>query len=100
LVWLTWQVRRELAPQSKDIAARTYARLCSKLAAAGLPRRIYEGAEDYARRVAAQRPDLAVTVTALCRHYSSLRYAEPSAHISLGQFQAGVRAFRPKHHPT
>jgi protein-glutamine gamma-glutamyltransferase len=98
LAWLTWQVRRELAPQSKDIAARTYARLCSKLAAAGLPRRMHEGAEDYALRVAARRPDLAVTVTALCRHYSSLRYAQPSARITLGQFQAGVRAFRPKLH--
>jgi protein-glutamine gamma-glutamyltransferase len=98
LAWLTWQVRRELAPQSKDIAARTYARLCSKLAAAGLPRRMHEGAEDYALRVAARRPDLAVAVTALCRHYSSLRYAQPSARITLGQFQAGVRAFRPKPH--
>lgn len=94
LGWLTWQVRRELAPQSKDIAARTYGRLCSKLAAAGLPRRMYEGAEDYALRVASLRPDLAATVTALCRHYSSLRYAPPSARITLGQFQAGVRAFR------
>jgi protein-glutamine gamma-glutamyltransferase len=99
LVWLTWQVRRELAPQSRDIAARTYARLCSKLAAAGLPRRMHEGAEDYALRVAARRPDLAVAVTALCRHYSSLRYAQPSVRITLGQFQAGVRAFRPKPRP-
>jgi transglutaminase-like putative cysteine protease len=99
LGWLTWQVRRELAPQSKDIAARTYARLCAKLAAAGLPRRMYEGAEDYALRVASQRPDLAGTVTALCRHYSSLRYAAPSARITLAHFQAGVRAFRPKPRP-
>ena len=99
LGWLTWQVRRELAPQSKDIAARTYARLCSKLAAAGLPRRVHEGAEDYALRVASRRPDLAATVTALCRHYSSLRYAQPSARITLAQFQAGVRAFRPKGRP-
>jgi protein-glutamine gamma-glutamyltransferase len=99
LVWLTWQVRRELAPQSKDIAARTYARLCSKLAAAGLPRSMHEGAEDYALRVASQRPDLAATVTALCRHYSLLRYAQPSARITLGQFQARVRAFRPKGRP-
>jgi protein-glutamine gamma-glutamyltransferase len=98
LGWLTWQVRRELAPQSKDVTARTYARLCAKLAAAGLPRRMHEGAEDYAMRVAAQRPDLAVTVTALCRHYSLLRYAQPSSRITLGQFQAGVRAFRPKLH--
>jgi transglutaminase-like putative cysteine protease len=99
LGWLTWQVRRELAPQSRDIAARTYARLCAKLAAAGLPRKMHEGAEDYALRVGAQRPDLAGTVTTLCRHYSSLRYAQPSARITLGQFQAGVRAFRPKPRP-
>jgi protein-glutamine gamma-glutamyltransferase len=98
LGWLTWQVRRELAPQSKDVTARTYARLCAKLAAAGLPRRMHEGAEDYAMRVAAQRPDLAITVTALCRHYSSLRYAQPSSRVTLGQFRTGVRAFRPSLH--
>ena len=96
LAWLTWQVRRELAPRSKDVTARTYARLCAKLAAAGIARRMHEGAEAYATRVAGLRPDLADTVTALCRHYSSLRYAAPSARITLGQFQAGVRAFRPK----
>jgi transglutaminase-like putative cysteine protease len=96
LAWLTWQVHRELAPPSKDVAARTYARLCAKLAAAGIARRPHEGAEAYALRVAQLRPDLADTVTALCRHYSSLRYATPSARITLGQFQAGVRAFRPK----
>jgi transglutaminase-like putative cysteine protease len=96
LGWLTWQVRRELAPQSKDVTARTYARLCAKLAAAGMPRRMHEGPEDYAMRVAAQRPDLAATVTALCRHYSSLRYAPPSARVTLGQFQAAVRSFRPR----
>jgi transglutaminase-like putative cysteine protease len=96
LGWLTWQVRRELAPQSKDVAARTYLRLCAKLAAAGLPRRAHEGAEGYALRVARQRPDLADTVTALCRHYSYLRYAAPSPRITLGQLQAGVRAFHPK----
>jgi transglutaminase-like putative cysteine protease len=98
LVWLTWQVHRELAPPSKDVAGRTYARLCAKLAAAGITRKVHEGAEAYAMRVAQQRPDLADTVTALCRHYSSLRYAAPSERITLGQFQAGVRAFRPKHH--
>jgi transglutaminase-like putative cysteine protease len=96
LAWLTWQIHRELAPPSKDVAARTYARLCAKLAAAGIARLPHEGAEAYALRVAQLRPDLADTVTALCRHYSSLRYATPSARITLGQFQAGVRAFRPK----
>ena len=38
LGWLTWQVRRELAPQPKDETARAYARLCAKLAAAGIAR--------------------------------------------------------------
>jgi transglutaminase-like putative cysteine protease len=96
LGWLTWQVRRELKPQASDVTARTYARLCAKLAAAGLPRKSHEGAEAYARRVALSRPDLGDRVTALCRHYSALRYAPPSAKITLGQFQAAVRAFRPQ----
>jgi transglutaminase-like putative cysteine protease len=94
--WLTWQVRRELAPRSKDETARAYARLCAKLAAAGIARIPHEGAEAYALRVARLRPDLAGVVTNLCRQYSFLRYAAPSTSVTLGQFQASVRAFRPK----
>jgi protein-glutamine gamma-glutamyltransferase len=96
LAWLTWQVRRELLPRSKDEIARAYARLCAKLAAAGIARLPHEGAEAYALRVARLRPDLANTVTALCRQYSFLRYAAPSTRVTLGQFQAAVRAFRPR----
>jgi transglutaminase-like putative cysteine protease len=97
LGWLTWQVRRELAPRSKDETARAYARLCAKLAAAGMARIPHEGAEAYAQRVARLRPDLADSVGNLCRQYSFLRYAAPSTSVTLGQFQAAVRAFRPKH---
>ncbi|HEY2145469.1 MAG TPA: DUF3488 and transglutaminase-like domain-containing protein [Steroidobacteraceae bacterium] len=96
LFWLTWQVRRELAPQSRDLAARSYNKLCAKLAAAGLPRMQYEGAEAYAQRVAQRRPDLARSVTSLCRQYSLLRYAAPSSSVTIGQFEAAVRAFRPR----
>jgi protein-glutamine gamma-glutamyltransferase len=96
LAWLTWQVRRELAPPSKDETARAYARLCAKLAAAGIPRIPHEGAEAYALRVTRLRPDLGGIVTNLCRQYSFLRYAPPSARVTLGQFQAAVRTFRPK----
>jgi transglutaminase-like putative cysteine protease len=96
LGWLTWQVRRELAPRAKDETARAYARLCAKLAAAGIARFPYEGAEAYALRVARLRPDLAGVVTNLCRQYSFLRYAAPTTSVTLGQFQAAVRAFRPK----
>jgi hypothetical protein len=98
LAWLTWQVRRELDPRSADLAVRSYARLCAKLAAAGLPRRAHEGAESYAARVSELRPDLAVQVGALCRYYSNLRFAPPAG-LKAAQFRAQVRAFRPRRVP-
>jgi transglutaminase-like putative cysteine protease len=74
MMWLTWQVRRELKPAARDRVARAYAKLCARLAAAGVSRRPHEGAEAFASRVAAARPDLGAVVTALCRRYSELRY--------------------------
>ncbi|HME38986.1 MAG TPA: DUF3488 and transglutaminase-like domain-containing protein [Steroidobacteraceae bacterium] len=99
LCWLTWIVRREVDTSRKELLVRIYARLCAKLAAAGLPRLAHEGAEAYAARVALRRPDIGRAVTALCRHYSTLRYAAPTAHITVGQFDAAVRAFRPTARP-
>jgi transglutaminase-like putative cysteine protease len=99
LVWLTWQVRRELDPRAPDLAVRSYERLCAKLASAGLPRRAHEGAESYAARIATLRPDLAAQVGALCRYYSNLRFAPPSQ-LSAAQFRAQVRAFRPRRPPA
>jgi protein-glutamine gamma-glutamyltransferase len=95
LGWLTWAVRREIDPARKEPLIRAYSRLCAKLAAVGMPRLAYEGAEDYAARVAQHRPDLGPAVTALCRHYSILRYAAAPARITIAQFAAAVRAFRP-----
>jgi transglutaminase-like putative cysteine protease len=96
LVWLTWQVRRELDPRSPDLAIRSYERLCIKLDALGISRRAHEGPESYAERVATLRPDLAEEVGALCRYYSNLRFAPPAG-LSAAQFRAQVRAFRPSH---
>jgi transglutaminase-like putative cysteine protease len=95
LCWLTWTVRREVEPPRREILIRIYSRLCAKLAAVGIPRAAHEGAEDYAARVAQCRPDLKVAVTALCRHYSRLRYAGAATRVTIGQFDAAVRAFRP-----
>jgi hypothetical protein len=89
-------VRREADPKPKDALIRAYSSLCAKLAAVGLARRSHEGAEDYALRVAQDRPDLAPAVTALCRHYTNLRYAAAPARIAVNQFTAAVRAFRPR----
>jgi protein-glutamine gamma-glutamyltransferase len=100
LCWLTWQVRREIDPVRKELLIRAYARLCAKLAAVGMPRLAHEGAEGYAARVAERRPDLGSAVTALCRRYSSLRYAAAPARITINQFDAAVRAFRPKARPA
>jgi len=94
LCWLTWSVRREVDPARKELLIRAYARLCVKLAALGMPRLGHEGAEDYAARVARRRPDLGSAVSALCRDYCGLRYGIASS-VSVAQFDAAVRAFRP-----
>ncbi|HMK84432.1 MAG TPA: DUF3488 and transglutaminase-like domain-containing protein, partial [Steroidobacteraceae bacterium] len=102
LAWLTWQVRREQRRESKDPLARAYDRLCSKLAAVGLPRKAYEGAESFGARIARERPDLAREVSALCRRYSRLRYGESLHHrskrasVAEMAFAARVRTFRPR----
>jgi protein-glutamine gamma-glutamyltransferase len=96
MCWLTWTVRRGIDPAKRELLIRAYERLCVKLAAAGIPRLASEGAEAYAARVAQDRPDLGPAVTALCRHYSLLRYAAARTRITVAQFDAAVRAFRPR----
>jgi hypothetical protein len=112
MAWLTWAVRRELKPATRDRVARAYATLCARLAAAGLSRPPHEGAEAFAARVAAARPDFGPVVMALCRRYSELRYGAPRPAAARQQdvadaggaadardtavFIAGVRAFRPR----
>jgi hypothetical protein len=96
LLWLTWQVHRELRPRPQDPLARAYEHLCRKLAAAGVPRSGHEGAEAYAERVAAARPDLAAAVTRLCMRYSDLRYGLSQSEGGPKAFASDVRAFRPR----
>jgi hypothetical protein len=76
MLWLTWQVRRDLIMRPRDPVARAYDTFCKRLSAVGVSRLPHEGAEAFAARVAAQRPDLAGAVTRLCRNYSDLRYAD------------------------
>jgi transglutaminase-like putative cysteine protease len=99
LMWLTWTVRRDADPRPKDALIRAYSSLCAKLSAVDLARRPHEGPEDFALRVARRRPDLGPAVTALCRSYSNLRYAAAPARITVTQFVAAVRAFRPVRRP-
>ncbi|HEX4152518.1 MAG TPA: DUF3488 and transglutaminase-like domain-containing protein [Steroidobacteraceae bacterium] len=97
--WLTWQIRREQRQRPKDAVVRAYDRLCRKLAAAGIARRPYEGAEAFAGRVVAERPELGPQVTELCRRYSRLRYGSSRRASVERWFVARVRAFRPGRAP-
>jgi transglutaminase-like putative cysteine protease len=100
MMWLTWQVRRELKFSPRDPVQRAYERLCRRLRSAGVGRMSSEGPEAYAARVSLLRPDLAASVTALCRQYSTLRYGARagagSGSADANKFSAAVRRFRPR----
>ena len=64
------------------------------MARAGLPRRHGEGILDYARRIAAERPELEADALAVARTYVRLRYAEEAPH-RVDDLQRRVRRLRP-----
>ncbi|HEY8888357.1 MAG TPA: DUF3488 and DUF4129 domain-containing transglutaminase family protein [Gallionella sp.] len=65
---------RHLYVRQPDKVQAAWLKLCRKLANAGLPRAAHEGAQDYAARVAAARPELAGTILDLAARYTALRY--------------------------
>jgi len=65
---------RHLFVRQPDRVQAAWLKLCRKLADAGLPRAVHEGAQDYAARVAATRADLADAIRDLAARYSALRY--------------------------
>jgi transglutaminase-like putative cysteine protease len=65
---------RHLFAQQSDKVQATWLRLCRKLAKAGLPRAVHEGAQDYAKRIATARPELAESMADLALRYNTLRY--------------------------
>ncbi|HEU0283237.1 MAG TPA: DUF3488 and transglutaminase-like domain-containing protein, partial [Gallionella sp.] len=65
---------RHLFAHRPDKVQAAWLKLCRRLAKAGLPRASHEGAQDYAKRVAAARPDLADDLRDLAARYSVLRY--------------------------
>ena len=65
---------RHLYTRQPDQVHAAWLRLCRKLAKAGLPRAEHQGAQDYAVRIAAARPELADAIHDLAARYSALRY--------------------------
>jgi transglutaminase-like putative cysteine protease len=76
--WIAWHIGRSPAPQPPDRLARAYARLCAKLARAGIRRNPAEGPLAYAHRVASRRPDLSPRAEPLLKRYAQLRYGRAS----------------------
>ncbi|MBI3222254.1 MAG: DUF3488 domain-containing transglutaminase family protein [Nitrosomonadales bacterium] len=76
---------RHLLARQPDPVQLAWLRLCRKLARAGLPPRAsHEGAQDYAARIGALRPDLSASIDDLAARYNALRYGnladEPAQH--------------------
>ena len=75
--------------------ARVVAPISVRLAALGLERRRGEGPLDYARRVAAVRPDLGAELQALTADYVALSYGSVATQQRGARLQR-LRAFRPR----
>lgn len=87
---LLWYRGRE--PRNPVQAA--YLRFCARMAREGIARRPHEGAQSYARRIIAQRPELHTVVGEITELYNSLRYAEVGDVEKSRELQRLVRTFR------
>ncbi|MBI3479970.1 MAG: DUF3488 domain-containing transglutaminase family protein [Nitrosomonadales bacterium] len=65
---------RHLFARQPDKVQAAWLKLCARLAKSGLPRAAHEGAQDYAARIAAARPELAEAIRDLAARYTALRY--------------------------
>jgi transglutaminase-like putative cysteine protease len=82
LAWIAWHIGRSAGPRPADRLARAYARLCRKLARAGIARDTYEGPLAYAARIGRRRPDLAARAQPLLARYAQLRYGPVSGQVA------------------
>jgi hypothetical protein len=97
VVWMLWmsvQFSRVPRGSEPDRIARAYHRLCSKLAAAGIPRESHVGPLAFADAITASRPDLATTVTPLLTHYASLRFGPSANPTNIANFERAVKRLR------
>ncbi len=90
--WLAWRSRTSRPPE----ALRLYREFCRRLEKAGLARAPEEGPQDFAARVARERPPLGAEAGRIVNLYVTLRYAPPLANEAvLPALRRAVRKFRP-----
>ncbi|MDP2693393.1 MAG: DUF3488 and transglutaminase-like domain-containing protein [Gallionella sp.] len=85
---------RHLIKRQPDKVQAAWLKLCSRLAKAGLPRAAHEGAQDYAERVAAARPEIAEAIRDLAARYSALRYGAVQNERAQREFLQRAAALR------
>lgn len=81
-------------------ARRHYRTFCSRLAQVGIVRPPHQGPVDFARAVAARRPDLSDAVVQVTDHYVALRYGGGDPRHHLDRLKRSVKRFRPKRTPS
>lgn len=94
LAAVTYTLLRRQQPKL-DPVVNAYQHYCRRLARHGLPRLPHEGAFDYARRVAAARPEWRTKVLLITRLYVALRYGAQPPEAWRQQLERQVRTFRP-----
>ncbi|BBI98902.1 protein-glutamine gamma-glutamyltransferase [Ferrigenium kumadai] len=85
---------RHLIKRQPDKVQAAWLKLCRKLAKTGLPRAAHEGAQDYAARIAAARPDLAEGIRDLADRYSALRYGGKQDEQERNEFLQRAATFK------
>jgi transglutaminase-like putative cysteine protease len=86
---------RGRAGRKQDPATRAYLEFCNKLRRVSLARSPAEAPGDFAHRICAQRPDLAIDVDAITRLYDSLNYRSVDNARGVDLLRRQVREFRP-----
>ena len=85
-LWALWQRRRV------DPAQALWLRATRRLARSGLPRLPWEGPRDYAKRVAAARPEISAAFLEIADLYGRVRYGGVE---QIGALRNRVAAFKP-----
>ena len=85
---------RHLFTRQLDKVQAAWLKLCRKLEKAGLPRAAHEGAQDYAARVAAARPELGDAIHDLVARYTALRYGMLNDEHAQREFLQRARALK------
>ena len=84
----------QLRYHTYDPVQAAYLKICDKLAKKGIPRKPYEGACDYAERLAKLRPDGSQTINAIIELYIALRYGTLEKKEAVQELQRRVAEFR------